>query len=101
MHVSDYLKGKKGRVTNLSNNFGLPKHRLYAIARGTAKVPIGLCPVLEIVSRGQVTVEEMRPDIDWNKFLMWAVYRLSKEIDDPHAAMRLLNHDTDDEFPLA
>lgn len=64
MQLADYTK-QRGRQAALCRDIGAFASDVTNWVKGNRPVPEARCADIERVSGGQVTVEELRPDIAW------------------------------------
>ena len=65
MQLADYLS-VRGKVNDLAAKLGIPAALLSQWKTGTRRqVPAERCPDIEAATSGDVTCEELRPDINW------------------------------------
>lgn len=65
MKLIEYLEAGV-RATELARSLGMEYSALVSQwAHGVRRVPAERCPDIERATGGQVTCEELRPDIDW------------------------------------
>lgn len=66
MDIKQYLSAsERGSAADLARVLGVKPVMVSQWARGSKPVPVGRCPDIERVTRGRVTVEELRPDAHW------------------------------------
>lgn len=67
MRLKDYVDDERGRMTELANLIDVVPSLVSMWVSGDRKIPAEWCLEIERVTGGQVTVEEMRPDINWKR----------------------------------
>ena len=66
MNLKTYLSGKRGRAASLARHVGVSPVAIHQWAyRPDKRVPAERCPEIEKATSGEVTCEELRPDVDW------------------------------------
>ncbi|MGV3679794.1 MAG: transcriptional regulator [Acidovorax sp.] len=66
MNLTDYLQQQpRGAHARLAADIGAHRPDLSDWITGARKVPSHRCSAIESASGGQVTVEELRPDLRW------------------------------------
>lgn len=66
MNLFDYFqKSNRGESVRIAKALNIQLSKLSAWKAGKVKVPIYKCKEIEILTNGEVTCEELRPDIDW------------------------------------
>lgn len=65
MQLSNYVDAERGRQTTLGAAVKTPPQTVWQWARGARRVPSGKCAAVEVATKGEVTVEELRPDLPW------------------------------------
>lgn len=66
MNLKTYLSEKRGRAASLARQVGVSPVTIHQWAyRPDKQVPAERCPAIEKVTSGEVTCEELRPDVDW------------------------------------
>lgn len=64
MKLSEYLQ-PRGMVDALAKQISVPPALVSQWKIGVRQVPADRCPSIERATGGQVTCEELRPDVDW------------------------------------
>ncbi|WP_295379606.1 YdaS family helix-turn-helix protein [uncultured Pseudacidovorax sp.] len=76
MTLSEYFATARGVQKRLAQALDIPSPLLSAWAsndpRTRRRVPAERCPAIERATAGQVTCEEMRPDVPWDVLRMQA-----------------------------
>jgi DNA-binding transcriptional regulator YdaS (Cro superfamily) len=67
MELSDYLS-RRGAQALLAAAVGCQPQLMWQWAKKVRRVPAERCPAIEHATRGQVTCEELRPDVRWQRF---------------------------------
>ena len=81
MNLKTYLSGKRGRATSLARHIGVSPVAIHQWAyRPDKRVPAERCPEIEKATSGEVTCEELRPDVDW-AYLRGANTKAKEETD--------------------
>lgn len=66
MQLKDYLAEEgRGAASYLGRALGAAPSLISLWASGERQVPAERCPAIERLTRGAVTCEELRPDVDW------------------------------------
>lgn len=65
MQLKDYLGGRHGAQTKLAASLQCPSQLVYQWANKIRPIPTPRCPAIERATNGEVTCEELRPDINW------------------------------------
>ncbi|MGK0703699.1 transcriptional regulator [Yokenella regensburgei] len=65
MNLKKYTTQERGRAANLGRKLDVPSVLISQWASGTRQVPAERCPEIEKATQGDVTCEELRPDVDW------------------------------------
>lgn len=58
---------ERGRQTSLANAIGAQSQLVWQWSNGVRPVPDDRCAAIEKATEGQVTCEEMRPDLPWHR----------------------------------
>ncbi|MDD3757685.1 MAG: helix-turn-helix domain-containing protein [Advenella sp.] len=66
MQLLEYVNKKYGDRARLARSLGVSSVMLSLWARNKRPVPPGRCPDIERFTNGQVTCEELRPDVNWS-----------------------------------
>lgn len=66
MDLSTYVE-QRGRQTELAEAIGCPPQVIWGWAKGGRPIPDGRCPSIEQATSGEVTCEELRPDVVWGR----------------------------------
>ncbi len=66
MNLKSYVAKKRGMAALLSRAIDVTPVLISQWASGRRPVPAERCPEIEKATDGQVTCEEMRPDVDWS-----------------------------------
>lgn len=57
-------KSGRGGASNLAKHFGITA---WAVSKWKRSgVPVERCPDIELLTKGQVTCEDLRPDVNWS-----------------------------------
>lgn len=56
---------KLGSIAALARHLGVAPPSVHQWASGARQIPAERCPQIERVTQGEVTCEELRPDVDW------------------------------------
>lgn len=66
MNLQEYLKQEgRGALARLSKKISVKPPIVSFWASGQRQVPAERCPEIERITNGQVTCEELRPDVNW------------------------------------
>jgi DNA-binding transcriptional regulator YdaS (Cro superfamily) len=65
MTLSEYLR-PRGSTRDLALRLGVAPQLVTQWSTGSRQVPAERCPVIERLTGGQVTCEELRPDVEWS-----------------------------------
>lgn len=66
MNLQEYLKQEgRGALARLSEEIGIKPPIVSFWVSGQRQVPAERCPEIERITNGQVTCEELRPDVNW------------------------------------
>ena len=66
MQLKDYAAEEgRGAASYLGRALGAAPSLISLWASGERQVPAERCPAIERLTRGAVTCEELRPDVDW------------------------------------
>jgi DNA-binding transcriptional regulator YdaS (Cro superfamily) len=65
MDLKDYIKNQRGNATNLAEELDISISYLSQLASGSSPISTERCIEIEQATRGEVTCEELRPDVDW------------------------------------
>lgn len=65
MNLKSYVAKKRGMAALLGRAIDVTPVLISQWASGKRPVPAERCPEIEKATDGQVTCEEMRPDVDW------------------------------------
>jgi DNA-binding transcriptional regulator YdaS (Cro superfamily) len=68
MRLGDYIKGERGRMSQLASRLGVVPSLVSMWANGSRKVPAEWCMDIEHATDGKVKAEDMRPDLNWKRF---------------------------------
>jgi DNA-binding transcriptional regulator YdaS (Cro superfamily) len=68
MKLSEYVEAAHGRQSSLAVAIGVQPQLVWQWSRNQRPVPSERCPSIERATAGQVTCEELRPDVDWARF---------------------------------
>jgi DNA-binding transcriptional regulator YdaS (Cro superfamily) len=63
MELKNYLLEKRGQASQMSRLLGFSPTTISEWANGRKQVPAERCPDIERATNGQVTCEELRPDL--------------------------------------
>ncbi len=66
MDLSSYVKKQRGRGAEIAQHLGLSPVLVTQWALKRRQVPAERCPDIEQATNGQVTCEELRPDVNWS-----------------------------------
>ena len=59
---------KVGGITAMANHLGITVGAVHQWTKGIKRVPVERCIAIEVLTQGEVRVEQLRPDIDVNDF---------------------------------
>lgn len=66
MELQEYLeKSGRGSLARLAEQIGIKPPIVSFWASRQRQVPAERCPEIERITNGQVTCEELRPDVNW------------------------------------
>lgn len=65
MKLSDYVKANRGNAAKIASTIKISPVYISLWASGRRQVPAERCPDIEQATNGEVTCEEMRPDVNW------------------------------------
>lgn len=65
MQLSDWTNQKRGNSIWLARQMGITPTLISQWGSGQRPVPSDRCPDIERLTGGQVTCEELKPDVDW------------------------------------
>ena len=65
MNLKNYTNQARGRAASLSRELRIPSVLISQWANGVRQIPAERCPDIEKATDGEVTCEELRPDVDW------------------------------------
>lgn len=65
MNLRTYINQKRGMAASLARLLGASQTDVSLWASGKRPVPAERCPEIEKATNGEVTCEELRPDVDW------------------------------------
>lgn len=68
MKLKTYVEQERGRLTELAKALDVVPSLVSMWATGNRKVPMEWCLEIEHLTAGQVTAEELRPDVKWTRF---------------------------------
>ena len=67
MKLSNYLNAMRGNQAMLCADIGAHSPDMSRWATGARPIPAERCPSIERFTGGEVTCEEMRPDVRWHR----------------------------------
>jgi len=67
MNLSDYIQAERGRSAALAAALKVPPESVSNWKSGARPIPLDRCVAIEKETQGEVTVEEMRPDVAWHR----------------------------------
>lgn len=65
MNLKSYMGQKRGLASALGRAIGVTPVLISQWANGHRPIPAERCPEIEKATSGEVTCEELRPDVDW------------------------------------
>lgn len=65
MNLRTYIDQQRGQASALGRAIGVTPVLISQWANGHRPVPAERCPEIEKATSGEVTCEELRPDVDW------------------------------------
>jgi DNA-binding transcriptional regulator YdaS (Cro superfamily) len=65
VNLSTYLAQQRGAARVLAMGIGVSSPFLWQCATQRRKLPPDRCPAIEQATKGEVTCEELRPDVCW------------------------------------
>lgn len=66
MTLKDYItQAGRGSITYLAKEIKISVPIVFNWANGKRQVPAERCPDIERITKGLVTCEELRPDVNW------------------------------------
>ena len=65
MNLRTYIDQQRGQASALGRAIGVTPVLISQWANGHRPVPAERCPAIEKATSGEVTCEELRPDVDW------------------------------------
>ena len=65
MNLKTYVDKQRGRAASLGRAIGVTPVLVSQWANGRRPIPAERCPAIEKATSGEVTCEELRPDVDW------------------------------------
>lgn len=65
MNLKTYTNQERGRAASLGRELDITSVLISQWANGTRQIPAERCPEIEKATKGAVTCEELRPDVDW------------------------------------
>ena len=65
MNLRTYIDQQRGQASALGRAIGVTPVLISQWANGHRSVPAERCPAIEKATSGEVTCEELRPDVDW------------------------------------
>ncbi|OVZ64195.1 transcriptional regulator [Pigmentiphaga sp. NML080357] len=65
MNLKTYIDKQRGRAASLGRAIGVTPVLVSQWANGRRPIPAERCPAIEKATSGEVTCEELRPDVDW------------------------------------
>lgn len=65
MKLIEYIKSEHGRASRLAREINSNPVSVHEWATEKKPVPARFCPRIEKATNGQVTCEELNPDVDW------------------------------------
>ena len=68
MQLSEYAKYQKRFGVRLARHLDMDPTNVYLWLSGKRKPPLKRCGEISQFCNGEVTCQELRPDIDWNAF---------------------------------
>lgn len=60
-----FISQDRGAITRLAENLGIKQPIVSFWVNGQRQVPAERCPEIERITKGLVTCEELRPDVNW------------------------------------
>lgn len=68
MTLKQYVICQRGRLTELAKRLGIVPSLVSMWANGRREVPAERCIEIEHATDGQVKTEDLRPDLNWDRF---------------------------------
>ncbi|HHH0383830.1 TPA: transcriptional regulator [Yersinia enterocolitica] len=65
MNLKTYTSKQRGNATRLSRDLDVDQSLISLWANGVRPIPAERCLEIEKITEGEVTCEELRPDVDW------------------------------------
>ncbi len=65
MNLRTFIDQRRGQASDLGRAIGVTPVLISQWANGRRPVPAERCPAIEKATSGEVTCEELRPDVDW------------------------------------
>lgn len=65
MNLRTYIDQQRGQASALGRAIGVTPVLISQWANGRRPIPAERCPAIEKATSGEVTCEELRPDVDW------------------------------------
>ena len=65
MNLRTYIDQQRGQASALGRAIGVTPVLISQWANGHRPIPAERCPAIEKATSGEVTCEELRPDVDW------------------------------------
>ncbi|WP_169295683.1 helix-turn-helix domain-containing protein [Advenella sp. EE-W14] len=66
MQLLDFVNAERGIRAKLAKDISVPQILISQWALKRRQVPAERCPDIEQATNGQVTCEELRPDVNWS-----------------------------------
>lgn len=66
MNLKIFTQQRRGLATQLGKDIGVNASLISQWASGVRQIPAERCPEIEKATKGMVTCEELRPDVNWS-----------------------------------
>ena len=81
MNLKSFAESARGASANLARSLGVSPVMVSQWASGVKAVPPERCVAIERATGGDVTCEELRPDVEWKRAregIFWALAETAK-----------------------
>ena len=65
MNLKNHILSDRKMARSIAESLGVPTVLIYQWANGVRRVPVERAIAIDLITDGEVSVEEMRPDIEW------------------------------------
>lgn len=80
MNLPDYFqKSARGKSAEMAKSLNIQLSKLSAWKANKVKVPFQKCLEIETMTNGEVTCEELRPDVNWQEWSVFFENRKSRQ----------------------